>query len=105
MTKERRLAIEMWEKIRDSIENETATYLFLDDDIYILKNDFLHDKGLCWESNCWFCHYIRNCEVCPLGHCDTGSALSVVMNPQLPTANRVASCDYIIEALRGNVHV
>lgn len=76
MTKERRIAIEMWEFI---IRN------FDESDAHSLKEAFanMHPE-IDWQNNCWFCEYCRrdhryghpgregidrcanNCECCPL---------------------------------------
>ena len=49
MTKERRLAIQMWEEIahRDP------------DSVNLYKEDFCREYDLDWENDCWFCQYVR----------------------------------------------
>lgn len=74
MTKERRLAIEMWEDIyKSSVQAVEA-----------LKENFCAEHDLQWKHHCWFCQYVRKdcraylksreaidpgvnaCEECPL---------------------------------------
>ena len=52
MTRERRLAIEMWERIAEHIGDP-------DFGIYKFKRRFCVEHNVCWESNCWFCQYVR----------------------------------------------
>jgi len=49
MTKERRLAIQMWEEIaqRDP------------DSVNLYKKDFCCKHDLDWKNDCWFCQYVR----------------------------------------------
>lgn len=59
MTKERRLAIEMWEKIVGELEKkneaESTCYIICD-----TKRDFCLSNNLHWENDCWFCQYVRH---------------------------------------------
>lgn len=75
MTKERRLAIQMWEFV---IEH------FDESDVYSLKQAFSErHPEIEWQNDCWFCEYCRrdyrnhpgresissranNCQLCPL---------------------------------------
>ena len=76
MTKERKIAIEMWEFI---VEH------WSEDDVYALKQRFVNTHPeINWQNECWFCEYCRrdhryehpgregidhhanNCELCPL---------------------------------------
>lgn len=80
MTRERRLAIQMWEEISQQQSDSIATY----------KADFCREHGLDWKNSCWFCQYVRQdyrkelpsrryipcgynrCQECPIykyGHC------------------------------------
>lgn len=76
MTKERRIAIEMWEFIIEYLH---------EDNVHDLKESFAErHPEVTWQNNCWFCEYCRrdrrsfhpgrqdidrhanNCECCPL---------------------------------------
>lgn len=76
MTKERRIAIKMWEFVVEHLH---------EDDVYDLKESFteIHPE-VAWQNDCWFCEYCRrdrrsfhpgrehidmhanNCHLCPL---------------------------------------
>lgn len=58
MTKERRLAIEMWEQIVDVLENGTPGKCYLPV-INTIKEDFCRAHNLEWKYCCWFCQYVR----------------------------------------------
>ena len=58
MTKERRLAIEMWERIVKELENEKR-YVLPTDTIGDIKADVCKSNNLHWKYNCWFCQYMR----------------------------------------------
>lgn len=111
MTKERRIAIEMWEYIRDHYDD----YLLLEKDgeesLDSLKVQFLKYKGIKWICNCWFCHYIAKrmkmgfhpeiCRAkCPLKSCNTGPFSVFYGTPE--EEEYVEACNEIIEALAGN---
>lgn len=56
MTKERRLAIEMWEQIEAGIKDGTLrTGVAIDR----AKSRFCDENDLEWKCECWFCQYIR----------------------------------------------
>lgn len=52
MTKERRLAIEMWEQIAEHLEEPGF-------DVHAFKDRFCREHNLHWEFQCWFCQYAR----------------------------------------------
>ena len=59
MTKERRLAIEMWERIVEELENgklNVSPSIMVDD----IKTRFCMSNNLHWKCNCWFCQYVRH---------------------------------------------
>lgn len=66
MTKERRLAILMWEEIARRLES------FPDENVDVLevKRDFCAKHGLKWRCDCWFCEYMKQCKKCPLSYQD-----------------------------------
>lgn len=49
MTKERSLAIQMWEEI---LEHQPCT-------VFIYKDRFCSEHRLSWTYGCWFCEYVR----------------------------------------------
>ena len=111
MTKERRIAIDMWKWIRVNWD------MYLDfkdreecpneeDALLLMKDTYLADKGVDWLSNCWFCEYIRlkpryrrGCSLCPLQSCSTGPYHTLANNPTYE--EYVDACGQIIEALGG----
>lgn len=58
MTKERRLAIEMWEQIVEVLENGEPGKCYLPI-INSIKEDFCKAHNLEWKHYCWFCQYVR----------------------------------------------
>lgn len=111
MTKERRIAIDMWEWIRANWdmylrfkgEVECATG---EDALLLMKDTYLADKGVNWRSGCWFCEYIRTsqrhmrgCHLCPLQSCSSGPYHTLANNPTYE--EYVDACGQIIEALGG----
>lgn len=113
MTKERRIAIDMWRWIRanwdmylrfkDEVECATS-----EDALLLMKDIYLADKGVNWASNCWFCTYLklrpeprpmRGCSLCPLQSCSSGPYHTLVYS--LTYEEYVDACDQIIEALGG----
>lgn len=52
MTKERRLAIEMWEYIRDHLTDIGFS-------LFDFKEKFCEEHNLDWQNDCWFCQYVR----------------------------------------------
>lgn len=52
MTKERRLAIKMWQEIVDILEIGNI-------DLNAQKHRFCVNNNIYWENDCWFCQYIR----------------------------------------------
>jgi hypothetical protein len=118
MTKERRLAIEMWQAIREKLCNgELQSNL----DLHKAKLDWLRAHNIDWYSECWFCHYFRQVAdseyyegstksrsfKCPLncnhsdpcdGYCPQYRIAHCSKNP---LAQRLAAVDNIINALKG----
>lgn len=109
MTKERRIAIDMWRWIRanwdmylrfkDEVECATG-----EDALLLMKDTYLVDKGVNWVSNCWFCTYLKlrsklGCRLCPLQSCSSGPYHTLANNPTYE--EYVDACDQIIEALGG----
>lgn len=98
MTKERRLAIEMWCGISrllsacDSLSGSTVKGY---------KQVFCEEHDLKWKYSCWFCQYIRDCIKCPLGNCGLSSDYDDAVNDRLKKDVRIAACNNIIKALGG----
>lgn len=98
MTRERRLAIQMWKDIRDMLmHNDVVTSR----DIVKYKQTFCVSHGLYWTNNCWFCKYIPSCGECMLGSCKSGGDYYIVKNSWLRHDIRVKACNNIIRALGG----
>lgn len=108
MTRERRLAIQMWEEVKERLPE---WYLY---DKYSLalvlqtyKRQFCADHGLNWAYNCWFCQYIRpGCKRCPLQSCvynryDPITAWARIVDINSILITRLEACDEIIAALKG----
>lgn len=115
MTKERRLAIEMWQYIRKK------TSQICGPELYKAKLDWIRAHNIAWYSECWFCHYFRQVAdseyyegehksksfKCPLnckrqypcdGHC---VQYSIVYSSNKSLEQRLAAVDNIIKALKG----
>ena len=60
MTKQRRLAIQMWQEIVDKCRTSD------DFNLADYKADFCKKHGLNWFANCYFCNYFNPCSKCPL---------------------------------------
>lgn len=98
MTKERKLAIDMWLWIRERYD-EWNDYFWgaSDEDGYVdeMKYRFIEvvNEGKIpkWRGLCWLCTYVRNpvpdcpgkifsCERCPLGTCMTSDSAYQILN-------------------------
>lgn len=121
MTKERRLAIRMWEEIRARIRDTTR---LKDIDLWRVsdwKRQFCIDHELHWMHNCWLCQYVRyhdvlhgeGCQRCPLsdGHeeaiigIESGcyeNAYHRVIHARTRKA-KLKACDEIIRILNGRL--
>lgn len=105
MTKERKLAIEMWWDIRDMI---SASDRLPREVIKKYKSEFCEQHELDWHNDCWFCQYRPSCFKCPLKECLKTSASSNplyvrVLNPCENKDARIEACNNIIKALGGEV--
>lgn len=127
MTKERKLAIEMWQAMRELVsKGQIADAL----NMLKAKQMWLEAHGIDWYSECWFCNYFRkdiedgfsedneDCfddeeEItsmtpkCPLnpyhpfrchGRCEQ---YTIACNEKYPMEQRLAAVDNIIKALKG----
>lgn len=118
MTKERKIAIEMWEYIRDNYD-EYDSYIDTygnsegyeeEDPLLHLKHKFLNDKDIDWAMCCWFCEYIGHrhrsldtyrCKLCPLQGCESGPYYVLTHSPTRD--QYIDACEQIIVALGGEV--
>ena len=113
MTRERKLAIQMWEEVKKQLPEwghepvvELKTY----------KMDFCFFHGLDWKFDCWFCQYVREhsriitwdkdqeCVKCPLQSCDHMNPLTAwarIVNGDTSLETKLQACDDIIAALKG----
>ena len=114
MTKDRRIAIDMWRWIRANwdmylrFKDNEVECPYEEDALLLMKDIYLADKGVNWVSDCWFCTYLRprpepscrrGCFLCPLQSCSSGPYHTLVNNPTYE--EYVDACDQIIEALGG----
>lgn len=121
MTKERKIAIELWKAMREKVSKGEITD---GQDMSFAKRDWLEEHGIAWLHGCWFCHYFRKdideyedcCGAeglthktpnCPLnrfrpsicdGRCEQ---FGITCNERYPMEQRLAAVDNIIKALKG----
>jgi hypothetical protein len=60
MTKERRLAIEMWEQIVEALEQGKHDKRHARPIASVIKDGFCEEHDLKWKCECWFCQYMRH---------------------------------------------
>lgn len=119
MTKERKIAIAMWEYIRDNYDtyfDHASRYYdegyddVGEDALCDLKHEFLKGKNIDWAMRCWFCEYIGHrgrsfgtyrCKYCPLKSCSTGPYYVLTHSPT--QIQYIDACNQIIEALGGDI--
>lgn len=70
MTKERRLAVQMWADISIEILKNNAHFKRRDVDRF--KENFCKRHNLEWHRHCYFCTYINDCNKCPISKADGG---------------------------------
>lgn len=92
MTKQRRLAIQMWQEIADKCRSGE------DFNLVDYKTDFCKKHGLKWLANCYFCNYFDRCEKCPLDD-KCGQVYCKVA-----VKHDVKSAEIILNALRGGTN-
>jgi hypothetical protein len=128
MTKERRLAIQMWEQIVTGIKNGT---LRVGPAIDRFKTRFCDEHKLDWKIDCWFCQYIRKdfrsnlpsrknvkvwtngCRECPLykyleaqqtlgyNECGCQAAINTSLYARVLYQLDVEAAELIVKALKG----
>lgn len=121
MTRERRLAIQMWEEIKYAIIKAERVKDIDGSAVRRMKSIFCFNHNLRWFENCWLCHYVRyhdelhgeGCQRCPLsdGHkeaiigVESGcykNAYNRVIHAQTRNA-KLKACDEIIRILNGRL--
>ena len=122
MTKERRLAIQMWEEIKEAIrivKRPSDVYATF---ISHIKLNFMIEHKLDWQHGCWFCQYVRyhdeihgeGCQRCPLsdGSADAingyasgcnDNAYDTVLCARM-RKTKLKACDEIIATLKGEIY-
>ena len=120
MTKERRLAIQMWEEIREAIRTAKRPRDVNTEFIRRIKRHFTTEYELYWKYGCWFCQYVRykdvhvhgeGCQRCPLSDGSAEAILGHRSGCWHNAYNRVVyarlrktklkACDEIIATLKG----
>ena len=106
MTKERKLAIKMWEGVKrllpewyEEDPEDIVSYL------KYYKSKFCLVNRIHWAYNCWFCQYTRdNCAKCPLKSCDChdpNTAWARIVSEDTSLETKLQAVDEIIAALGG----
>ena len=88
MTKERRLAIQMWQEIVDKCRSGEHF------NVARFKDVFCKKHNLNWLSDCYFCQYCRACSQCPLGSC-------MLIYPKICIEHDVSLATEILNTLKG----
>lgn len=88
MTRERKLAIQMWQEIVDKCK---AGDNFC---VVTFKMKFCIKHKLNWLSDCYFCQYCKSCSKCPLGSC-------MRIYSKVCTEHDAASAEVILNVLKG----
>ena len=121
MTKERKLAIQMWEVIKKAVIDAKRPSDI--DSVFVakLKLEFCLNNNLDWMHGCWFCQYVRyhdvkhgeGCQRCPLsdGHEEAilGSQSGCYYNAfnkvceARQRKTKLEACDEIIRILNGRL--
>ena len=87
MTKERRLAIQMWQAIVDKCKSGEQF------NVVSFKKSFCKKHHLNWYNNCYFCQHFR-CSECPLDK-------NCFLYEEVYSKHDVASATVILNALKG----
>lgn len=122
MTKERRLAILMWEEIKTYIRDAKRPSDMDGLAVTKIKYDFMTKHHVQWRHGCWFCQYVRyldeihgeGCQRCPLSDGSADAILghksgccrntySRVVNARLRKI-KLKACDEIIATLKGETY-
>ena len=94
MTRERKLAIQMWQEIVEKCKVSADG----DFNLVEFKKDFCKERNLHWINNCYFCQYCRPCSLkCPLVDCKS-------IYVEVLDKNDATSAEIILNALRGGTN-
>lgn len=111
MTKERRLAVQMWREIAEEVLRDDAHFR-----VYSYKKRFCEQHKLRWHNSCYFCQYtsmhlydkennkigiLLKCERCPLRSCDASSLYGAACFGTKDRAHRAA--EEIADILEGKI--
>jgi len=106
MTKERKLAIQMWEEIKNQLPYWNDAPTLIANKVKRFKGNFCTGHHLYWDNCCWLCEYFKeNCAKCPLRSCnykDPATAWARLVLDGQTLEIRIAACDEIIAALKGD---
>ena len=112
MTKERRIAIQMWKRIKTLLPRWYASDRnTVGDKVLMYKHKFCSRKKVTWIYDCWLCHYVGHigvsvqCRRCPLKSCNStydggDSPWQIVMQSRYSLEKKLDACDIIIKALK-----
>lgn len=78
MTKERRLAAQMWEEISEKILNGEINDI---EQLVKYKESFCAEYGFSYWADCYLCEYYMFCLSCPLSKAYGGGCGSSPQNP------------------------
>ena len=92
MTKQRRLAIQMWQEIVEELKKGDKSF-----NLVIFKMLFCKKYNLDWVNDCYFCQYSKSCTRCPISDC-----MSVYTKAS--HKHDVTSAEIILNALRGGAN-
>lgn len=92
MTKQRRLAIQMWEEIVKKLKKGDKLF-----NLVIFKMLFCKKHNLDWVNDCYFCQYCRSCTRCPIYDC-------MPVYTKASHDKDVESAEIILNALRGGTN-
>ena len=88
MTKERKLAIQMWQEIVDKCRSGEQF------NVVNFKKSFCKKHRLNWYNNCYFCQYFECFATCPLNNCSS-------LYDNVRDKNDITSAELILNALKG----
>lgn len=121
MTRERKLAVQMWEEIKKAVIDAKRLRDINAEFIAQLKHVFCAEHDLHWQCGCWLCQYVRyhdelhgeGCQRCPLSDGHKGAVLGYDLGCRENAYNRVLTarqrktklkaCDEIIRILNGRL--
>lgn len=72
MTRERKLAIKMWQEIVKNLKKKKIAAqfkIYKSFNVMSYKETFCKRHNLKWRNNCYLCQYCKTCLDCPLKNC------------------------------------